>query len=102
MRAAAEREIVGRTRAEPMDDDGKKMRGWEHRFPALDAEWKYWWIEGDGVLLAVVGPDDLGAALEIVRVHRERGASISAWVAKIDSFGEIVRDTKRGWAIATK
>jgi hypothetical protein len=56
-----------------MNDDDK-MRGWERRFPALDAEWNYWWIEGDGVLLAVVGPDDLLAALEIMRTHRERAS----------------------------
>jgi hypothetical protein len=81
--------------------DDKELRGWEQRFPALDPEWNYWWIEGDGVLLAIVGADDLRAALEIVRDHRERGASIRAWVAKVDASGQIVRDPKRNWAIAT-
>ncbi|HEV3190019.1 MAG TPA: hypothetical protein VGY54_05955 [Polyangiaceae bacterium] len=85
-----------------MADDEKELRGWEHRLPALDAEWNYWWIEGDGALLAVIGADDLRSALAIVHDHRTRGASITAWVAKVDSLGDVVRDPKRNWAIATK
>jgi hypothetical protein len=85
-----------------MPDDEKEERGWEHRLPALDAEWKYWWIEGDGRPLVVAGADDLRTVLTIVRDHRARGASIVAWVAKVDCFGVIVRDSKRNWAIATK
>ena len=37
-----------------MTDDERRRREWEGRFPGLDDEWAYWWIEGDGALLAIM------------------------------------------------
>jgi len=85
-----------------MNPDEKKRRGWEQRFPELDDEWAYWWIEGDGALLAIVGGADLIAALDIVERHHGQCQSIMAHRAKLDSFGEVVRDEKRRAAIATR
>jgi hypothetical protein len=83
-----------------MSEDQKKRREWEQRFPELDDEWAYWWIEGDGALLAIVGGADLIAALDIVERHHGQCQSIMAHRAKLDSFGEVVRDEKRRSAIA--
>jgi hypothetical protein len=83
-----------------MSDDYKRRREWERRFPGLDDEWTHWWIEGDGALLAIVGASDLGAALQIVEKHHEQGMEIFAHVAKLDSFGEVVRGERPGRVIA--
>jgi len=77
-------------------------RRWEGRFPALDDEWNLWWIEGDGALLGVVPGSSLSEAVDIVARHHERCSSITVSVAKRDSFGEVVRDSKRGWVITGK
>jgi hypothetical protein len=79
-----------------------ERRRWEGRFPALDDEWNLWWIEGDGVLLGVVPGSSLSEAVDIVARHHERCSSITVSVAKRDSFGEVVRDSKRGWVITGK
>src|SRR5947208_12550501 len=83
-----------------MANDGKPRLSWERAFPALDEEWRYWWIEGDGVLLAIVGNADLASAVDLVARHHTHGVTITAWVARVDSFGEVVRDGKRNWVIA--
>lgn len=85
-----------------MTPEEKKRRGWEQRFPELDDDWAFWWIEGDGALLAVVGGADLIAALDIVERHLGQCESIRAHRAKLDSFGEVVRDEKRRSEIATR
>jgi hypothetical protein len=79
-----------------------KRRNWEARFPGLDDEWSYWWIEGDGALLAILGGADLVAALDIVERHHGQCLSIVAHRAKVDSFGELVRDQKRRAEIASR
>jgi len=84
-----------------MTDLQKKRQEWERRFPELDEEWSYWWIDGDGALLAVVGAADLIAALDVVERHLGQCQSIMAHRAKVDSFGEVVRDEKRRAAIAS-
>jgi hypothetical protein len=83
-----------------MSDYKKARRDWEQRFPALTDEWTHWWIEGDGALLAVVGGSDLGAALDIVETHHDQCPRIVAYYAKVDSFGEVVREEKHGRVIA--
>jgi hypothetical protein len=75
-----------------MSEDQRKRRDWERQFPPLDAEWTHWWIEGDGALLAVVGVADLSAALDVVARHHTHVFCIYAHAAKVDSFGEVVRD----------
>lgn len=85
-----------------MTADEKKRRDWEQRFPELDDEWAYWWIEGDGALLAIVGGADLISALDIVGRHHGQCLSIVAHRAKLDSFGEVVRDEVRRSEIATR
>jgi hypothetical protein len=82
-----------------MTEDQKSKRERERSFPGLDDEWPYWWIEGDGALLAIVGGADLSAALDIVDRHHEQCRFIIVYVAKLDSFGEVVRDEKRRYAI---
>lgn len=82
------------------ENQRKKRREWEQRFPGLDDEWAYWWIEGDGALLAIVGGGDLIAALDIVERHHGKCRSIMVHLAKLDSFGEVVRDKKRRAEIA--
>src|SRR5215217_1377286 len=82
-----------------MAEDKKTRREWERRFPSLNDEWALWWIEGDGALLAVVGGADLAVALDIVDKHHDQCAHIVAHVAKVDSFGEVVRDEGRGCVI---
>jgi hypothetical protein len=84
-----------------MTPEEKKRRSWEQRFPELNEEWAYWWIEGDRALLAVVGGADLAAALNVVERHHGQCESIVAHRAKLDSFGEVVRDEQRGSVIAT-
>jgi hypothetical protein len=29
-----------------------------------------------------------------------QGVTITTWIARVDSFGEVVRDSKRNWVIA--
>jgi hypothetical protein len=84
------------------EDQKKRRREWEQRFPGLDDEWAYWWIEGDGALLAIVGGADLIAALDIVERHHGQCVSIMVHRAKLDSFGEVVRDEKRRSSIANR
>ena len=71
-----------------MTDERRQRREWEERFPALDDDWPYWWIEGDGGLLAVVHSVDLTVALDVVRRHSDQCISIIVHRAKLDSFGE--------------
>ena len=85
-----------------MVEDRRKRLEWEQRFPGLDDEWAYWWIEGDGALLAIVGGADLVAALDIVERHHGQCLSIMVHRAKLDSFGEVVRDERRRSAIASR
>jgi hypothetical protein len=85
-----------------MTAEDKRRRAWEQRFPELNDEWAYWWIEGDGALLAVVSGADLIAALDIVERHLGQCEAIVAHRAQLDSFGEVVRDEKRRSAIATR
>jgi hypothetical protein len=85
-----------------MTDGERARRVWEGRFPALDDDWSYWWIEGDGALLAIVGGADLMAALGIVERHHAQCVSIIAYRAKLDSFGEVVRDEPPGREIANR
>jgi hypothetical protein len=82
-----------------MTDDKKLRRGWEHRFPSLSEEWTHWWIEGDGALVAIVATIDLGAALDIVSRHHDRCRWIIVYPAKLNPFGEIIRDGTRGYEI---
>jgi hypothetical protein len=80
----------------------RKRRGWEKSLPELNDEWAYWWLVGDGALLAIVGAADIISALDIVERHHEQCMTILAHRAKLDSFGEVVRDEKRRSAIATR
>jgi hypothetical protein len=81
-------------------DDRKARLQWERAFPGLNEEWRYWWIEVDGVLLALLGDADLAVAVDVVARHHGPGVTVMAWLAKVDSFGEVVRDGKRNWVIA--
>lgn len=83
-----------------MTEDKRARRDWEQRFPGLNDEWTLWWIEGDGALLAVVGGADLSAALDIVDRHHDQCPRIVAYLAKVDAFGEVVRDEGRECVIA--
>ena len=85
-----------------MSEDQKRRREWERQFPPLDDEWTHWWIEGDGALLAIVGAADLSAALDVVARHHKHVLCIFAHAAKVDSFGEVVRDENRRHVITNR
>jgi hypothetical protein len=85
------------------NDERRERLSWERALPALDDEWTFWWLDGDGVLLAVLGSDDLVSALDVIAKHNASGREIAAWRAKVDSFGEVVREEKpRRWMIARR
>jgi hypothetical protein len=84
-----------------MGEDQRQRSAWERQFPPLDEEWTHWWIEGDGVLLAVIAGADLSTALDVVTRHHARAREIVARAAKVDGFGEVVRDESRRHVIAS-
>ena len=83
-------------------EDQRRRREWERQFPALDDHWTHWWMEGDGALLAVVAAADLTVALDVVARYHERVPCIFAPTARVDSFGDIVREENHGWVIVSK
>jgi hypothetical protein len=85
------------------NDERRERLRWERALPALDGEWTHWWLEGDSALLAVLGSDDIASALEVIAKHHARGREIFAWRAKVDSFGEVVREERqRRWMIVRR
>lgn len=80
----------------------RNRQRWELQFPDLDDEWQYWWIDGDGELLAIILGTDLVVALNIVEHYHEQCQHIFAYRAKLDSFGEVVRNEHPRYVIATR
>jgi len=84
-----------------MSEYERLKREWELRFPSLNDDWTHWWLEGDGGLLAILDSSDLSAALDIVWKHHSQFLTIIVYVAKLDSFKEVVRYETRRWVITT-
>ncbi|HIJ65653.1 MAG TPA: hypothetical protein HPP77_06835 [Candidatus Hydrogenedentes bacterium] len=77
----------------------KEVRDWEKRFPDLDDTWTYWWLEGDGAVLAVFHGGKLLEALEFIKANHEKCKSIIAYRASRNSEGQLVQDKSRGWEV---
>ena len=55
---------------------------WEKQFPALGSDWTHWRLEGDGLFLALVSGDTLGAVLDVVEENWQRFSYIYAYRAR--------------------
>ena len=83
-----------------MIDIKRERIDWESRFPALDATWTHWWLEGDGQLIAVFKGSMLAKAIDFIEENFDAFVSIKAYRARVDFDGQIIKNRTQGWEVA--